>query len=186
MFLQNTFEKTLIEISEFLQKEKIPHMVIGGVANAFRGIPRATLDIDITLLVQENDIQNFVRKISKKFKVLIGNPIAFVKKARVLPCLSKQNIRLDLIFAQLPYEEQALKRITKKKVNGSKIPVASSEDLIIMKAISTRNRDWEDIQGIVQQMRDRLDLSYLLPILKNLSQELEKPDILKRFLQLIR
>lgn len=39
------FEKTIIDIAEFLKKEKVPYMIIGGIANLFWGEPRTTLDV---------------------------------------------------------------------------------------------------------------------------------------------
>ncbi len=47
----NLLNETLIELSQFLSKNKIPYMVIGGLANAIWGNPRATIDIDVTILL---------------------------------------------------------------------------------------------------------------------------------------
>ncbi len=42
----NLFEQSLRDISALLNNQKIDYMVIGGLANAKWGNPRATLDID--------------------------------------------------------------------------------------------------------------------------------------------
>lgn len=42
-------EQALVRLARRLSDLEVPYMVIGGVANAVWGEPRATLDIDVTL-----------------------------------------------------------------------------------------------------------------------------------------
>ena len=59
--------------------------------------------------------------------------------------------------------------------------IANFIDLVIHKAISERERDWEDIEGILIKQGKALDRSYLIKWLKKFSHALEKPGIIKRF-----
>ena len=43
---------TLRQVDAFLKALGIPYVVIGGIANAVRGEPRATHDADLKVLVQ--------------------------------------------------------------------------------------------------------------------------------------
>ena len=45
------FEDALLAIARFLENAAVPYMVIGGVANLFWGVPRTTLDVDITVWI---------------------------------------------------------------------------------------------------------------------------------------
>ena len=65
-----SLESALIAISRFLKQQNIPYMVIGGMANAIWGEPRATLDIDITIWVEDAKIQNFIQSLTPVFKLL--------------------------------------------------------------------------------------------------------------------
>jgi hypothetical protein len=60
-------EKALIVISKTLSENRIPYMVIGGMANAVWGNPRLTFDIDVTLWVTDKEIQNVVQILSEAF-----------------------------------------------------------------------------------------------------------------------
>lgn len=171
-------ETALVEITSFLKGKKIPYMVIGGIANIFWGIPRATVDIDITVMVPDENIENFVSQIRKKFRLLVSNPAAFIKKTRVLPIQTKMKHPIDLIFGQLPFEEEAIRRSLPEKIGNKSVRICSPEDLIIHKIISQRGQDLEDVKGIIQNQKRKLNRKYLDPIIKNLSKEMDRSDIL--------
>ena len=175
----NSLEQTIKEISAFLDKQKIPYMVIGGVANLVWGVPRTTLDIDITVLVQEGAVETFLNKAVRSFRCRSKNPADFVTRTGVLPLTSKAGMNIDLIFGKLAYEEQAVRRAKKKKMGAQSVRVCSAEDLIVHKIISQRPKDLEDVKGIIQQQKSALDRKYLDPIVENLAKELVRNDILE-------
>ena len=49
-----------------------------------------------------------------------------------------------------------------------KIKVCLPEDLIIQKAVSTRQKDWLDIRNVIENQRDKMDWNYLLKHCKDL------------------
>lgn len=112
-------------------------------------------------------------------RILVKNPISFVAKTNVLPLEDTQGIRLDIIFAKLPYEFQAIRRSKPIRVHSEVIRVCSPEDLIIHKIISDRPRDREDVRGVVSSRRSKLNRKYLDPIVKDLARSLTKPDLLE-------
>lgn len=174
-----SLEKALFRIARILKARKIPYMVIGGVANLFWGIPRTTLDIDVTIKVQEESYLSLIERVKHDFKLRVDDPLSFIRRTSVLPIEDRNGIRLDLIFARLPYEFKAIRRSKRVRVHGEWIQVCSPEDLIIHKIISERPRDREDVQGIISLLRGKLDRRYLDPIVKELAKELAKPELLK-------
>ena len=66
-----SLEKTLTRIAGFLNRRKIPYMVIGGVANLFWGVPRTTLDVDVTAQLQEADYSRLLEAVGKKFSIRV-------------------------------------------------------------------------------------------------------------------
>ena len=77
-------------------------MVIGGMANAVWGNPRSTLDIDVTIWINEADIENTIFTFSSEFKPLVENPLEFIQKTRVLPVFNKDNgaCKINCVTAQ--------------------------------------------------------------------------------------
>lgn len=64
---------------------------------------------------------------------------------------------------------------------GASFPVASAEDLIIHKAISERERDWTDIEGILTRQGEALDETYILGWLTQFGQALGRLELLERY-----
>jgi len=62
---------------------------------------------------------------------------------------------------------------------GRLIPVASVEDLLLMKLISERQKDLSDARALLRRFRTSIDLGYLMPKLQELAEALAQPDILE-------
>ncbi len=178
-------EKTIIDIAEFLKKQKIPYMIIGGIANLFWGEPRTTLDIDVTVKIKDENVPEFVNKIKGKFHVLVSEPEKFISKTRVLP-VEAENLTIDIIFATLPYEERAIRRAVIRKVAKTKVNICSLEDLIVHKIISERPKDIEDVKKILSMQKKLINRRYLTPKIRELSRALNRPQIMKLYLGAIK
>ena len=170
------------DIQDFLEERDIPFMVIGGIGNLVWGEPRTTLDIDITVSVPQTGLEGFIEELGRKFKLLVEDPMEFVKETHVLPVETENSIRLDIILAGLDYEREAIERAVDIEISGNvQVKVCTPEDLIIHKAVSRRERDWQDIEGIIIRSGKKLDMDYLMPRLRELSAALERPEILSMF-----
>ena len=178
-----SLEQTLVAVARFLRTKKIPYMVIGGAANLFWGVPRTTLDVDVTVQVQEDRLSALVDEIKKCFQSRVKDTQSFVAKMSVLPLQDASGIRIDLIFARLPYEFRAIRRAKTKRVAGESVRICSPEDLIIHKIISDRPRDQEDVRGIIERVGPALDRKYLDPAVKDLAREFAKPGIFDFYLR---
>ena len=145
------FVELLIRITRELDKNSIPYMIIGGQAVLLYGEPRLTKDIDITLGVSVDKL-NELLKIIKKIELipLPSNIKNFTEKTFVLPVKDiKTNIRVDFIFSQTSYEKQAIKRANPVNLKNAILKFASIEDLIIHKIFAGRPRDLEDVKTIM-------------------------------------
>ena len=173
----SVFEKSLRDITAVLDNHSVDYMVIGGLANAKWGNPRATLDIDITLWISEDKIKVLLSIIEAKFTILVDNPLGFLLETRVLPIKTRWDQRIDLIFGMLPFERNAVRRAVKVQVGKTPVNFCTPEDLILLKIISDRSKDVDDVRGILKFQKEKLDYDYLEPRISELANLLEKPDI---------
>lgn len=171
----------LQEISQFLTKQNVPHFVIGGIANAIWGRPRATLDADLKILLPLEHIDLFIEQLGKHFSFRVADPFSFAQELFVILLQSSAGVDIDLIIGLLPYEESAYERMQWLTYEGVKFPVCTAEDLIIHKAISERPQDWLDIEGILQRQQDKLDQIYIRQWLVEFANLLENPEILSKY-----
>ncbi len=170
----NVLDRSLKAITAFLKKEHVPYMVIGGMSNMVWGRARLTRDIDITIYCKELDILDLIKKLIDRFKVLPEEPYSFIQQTRVLPLMSNEGVRIDLVFGQLAYEELAIKRAKTVKYGNYSVKVCTAEDLIVHKITSERPIDKEDVRWIIKRQNENLDRGYLDAIVKELSYLLER------------
>ena len=167
-------------IVEFLEKNKIPYMVIGGIANSILGEPRQTYDIDIKIKISKKlDIENTINKLSKISTPLSKNPVKFAEEMRVIPIVIA-DIKIDIVIAGLEYEITAINNSVIKDFDGVKLKVCRTEDLIIQKFVSEREKDWNDIRNLIRVNFGTLDKKYILKNCKEISMWLSDTDSLVR------
>jgi len=159
---KSAFLVSLEKITTWLDHQKIPYMIIGGIANTLYGNPRQTFDIDIKISLDiENQLENFLDQIKRIARIIPEAPHAFIKETFVLPIEIKK-VRIDLIFANLPFEIEAIQRSQEVDFLGVKIRVCTVEDFIIQKVVSTRKKDWGDIETVILVQKENIDWPFLL------------------------
>jgi len=152
-------------------------MVFGGIANSIYGNPRQTFDVDIKFSLESKDeLEQFIEELKSIAILLPDEPIQFIKETNVIP-IEIDDVRVDLVVADLPFEIEAIQRSRYVDFSNTKIKVCLPEDLIIQKAVSTREKDWLDIRTIIENQSDKMDWNYLLKHCKDLSNFLSKPEI---------
>lgn len=161
-------------------------MIIGGQAVLLYGEPRLTRDIDITLGVSTdrlNDILSIIKEIP--FNPLPANLESFVNETMVLPSIDeKTGIRIDFIFSFTPYETQAIKRARSVFISGCSIFFASPEDVIIHKVFAGRPRDFEDARAIILK-NPEIDTSYIRKWLQEFDETINGKEFLKKFEEIL-
>ena len=174
-------ERALVEITVLLDELDVPYMLIGGLAVSLWGEPRATLDVDLSLWVESANFEPTLSALCARVAALPRDALAFATQTRVLPVSSSEGVRVDLVFASLDAEKQAIGRATAKQVGGKTVMVSSVEDLVLMKLISEREKDWEDARRLLRRFRGSIDRAYLEPRLTELSEALARPGIVDLF-----
>ena len=177
---ENPIIKALETITELLERMEVPYMVFGGIANSIYGNPRQTFDIDIKFFFKsDTDLDPFLDNLSMVGEIVPDDIKGFIEETNVIP-VDIHGVRVDLVFAGLPFEKEAIERSQSMVFFNINMKVCTPEDLIIQKAVSTREKDWTDINYITENLEDELDWSYLLKHCKDLSELLDDPDIYSR------
>ena len=94
-------QQTLADLADKLSGLRISYMLTGGMANAIWGEPRATLDIDVTIQVDESKKDSVIDALCRCYDVLVASPREFVSTTRVLPLRAPSGCayRFDLFAA---------------------------------------------------------------------------------------
>jgi predicted nucleotidyltransferase len=169
------------EVSEFLDRHGIRHFVIGGIANAVWGNPRATRDADFKILIGDLSIAEMVGIVGQQFQFRVSDALAFAQRTYVLPIVASNQVEVDIELGFLPDEEQAIERGLNMQREGVSFAVCTAEDLIIQKAVSERERDWDDISGVLKRQGSQLDQNYINRWLEEFAQALDRPEMVERY-----
>jgi hypothetical protein len=169
----------LRDLSAWLLATEVRGAVIGGVAASLLGRPRLTRDVDVMVLLDEKRWTDFLTAGKRfGFEPRLTDALAFARSARVLLMRHEPSgIDIDVVFGLLPFEEEAIGRITWVKIGDVRIPLPRPEDLIIMKAVAHRTRDLSDIEAILDAHR-KLDTPRILQWVREFSSALEIPEIM--------
>ena len=181
------FEEILARIGKSFVKCNIPYMIIGGQAVLLYGEPRLTRDIDITLGVNTDRLNQFLTILQEiPLKPIPEDIESFVKQTMVLPALEETTgIRVDFIFSFTPYETEAIKRAKNINILNQEVSFASVEDVVIHKIFAGRPRDLEDARTIVLKNPD-IDNSYIRDWLKEFDASIGNKDFLKTFMDILK
>ena len=182
----SVFEAAL-EVAVFLDDQKIPYAVLGGVALQHWGEPRTTQDVDIVVMVPWESEEDFLRKVLQRFRPRMADALAFAKQHRVLLISTSDGIPVDLSLGIPGYEEEAMRRATKVSLAElAPIRVVSAEDLIIHKCIAGRARDVEDVERVLVRQKVKLNLPYIRRWLRAFAPVIEGHDVRALFENLVR
>lgn len=180
-----TLDKVSKKILTLLEKHQFDYLIIGGLAVSIVGEARMTLDLDILIFIERQEIERLLKIVRK-------DGFAFDRKTldeditlRGIFKLSYDNLHVDFICGAMPFELEALKRKQTISLYGMKIPFPTPEDLILFKLIPGREKDLFDAKGIFIRHRGKLDLDYLRKWAAVISADLQDHRTSRRLEELI-
>jgi len=160
--------EVLRRVSAALDHAGIAYMLTGSFASAHHGAPRSTLDIDIVIGANPEQLRTFVQSLpSGEYYVDMHAALEAYK------CESLFNVidlatgwKIDLIIRKSrAFSQEEFGRRQLVKVQGLALFVASAEDVVIAKLewskLAQSQRQIEDVAAILRLRRDSLDLPYL-------------------------
>jgi len=176
MSIVESFNKTIIFFDEIKRENIIKdYALIGGLALSAWIRPRATIDIDLAVIVSEKlkwtDIASVIEtRLQRKVALEIGTQRTDIKKK--LSFIVGQ-VEVDLISAEgFKLAEEAIKNAVIAVVFGRGVKVVTPEYLILLKLLPLSTQDVVDIKALVKRadMKNLMSLAkkhHLLPKLKS-------------------
>lgn len=181
ILLEDVFKKVVT----FLNKEKFEYIIIGGVAAGTLGEPRVTGDIDIDILLDRNNLKDFLNKAERAgFKFNRQRCIERAKKAGVFQ-INYGDFHIDFIIASIDLEREAFKRKKIIRLYGLKAYFPTPEDFILLKIIPSRPQDLIDAERVAIRHKGKLDIKYLKTWAQRLSDEVQDMRICNELYRLL-
>lgn len=155
--------------------------VFGAQAALVWGRPRLTTDVDVTVQC-DVPTDRLVRALATYgFSLRIDATDAFVRTTRVVPLEHLgSGLAVDVVLAGPGLEELFLERAVPVDIAGISVPFISPEDLIVTKLLAGREKDVEDVRGVLAERGDALDLGRVRTTLRLLEERSDRA-ISRRF-----
>ena len=159
----NALWQVLSKALRVARKRRIKIAIMGGVATSIYSPPRATFDLDGIAEIGEGGIKKFLRDLQQEgFTYDEKNP---VKTIQGLPFITlyfaRHKIYFDLFLAESGFQKLILERARSVRAGNLRMDIISPEDLILVKLLSGRPRDTEDVRQILVENSEELDFAYL-------------------------
>jgi hypothetical protein len=138
-------------------------MIVGALAVGVWGRPRATVDIDVTVLADAAGLESIAGAaglvgLDVDHQWLDWNPLLRGRHLR----LDRGGVIVDVMRPRDEHDEAALRRRRQVVVAEHRLWFAAADDLVLMKLKAGRPRDFEDAVGILAAQRTGIDRGYML------------------------
>lgn len=170
-----------LELQSFCRDRGWQSCIIGGLAALRWGRPRATQDVDLSLLTGFGDESEFIKPLLERMSARVSGAAQFAAEHRVPLLRASNGVPLDVALAAIPFEERMMRRASEFDFSANcALTTASAEDLMVLKAFSGRPRDWADVEGIVSRRFDVLDWRQIEDELTSLCEATDSSEAFRR------
>jgi hypothetical protein len=154
-------DEQIVAIERAFGEAGIPHAFGGAQALAYYGVPRATHDIDVNVFVAASQAPR-VLAVLGALGAATSNPglLTLIERDEQVRVLW-EGTPVDLFFAYDALHRSSQERRRRVDFYGDAIHILSPEDLITFKATFNRDKDWDDIAGMLFASPEPLDLDYV-------------------------
>lgn len=152
-----------LDLFNALQLERVEYVVVDGLAVNLHGVERATMDVDLVLAMNEENLRCFLRAASR-LRLTPTLPVSMESLcdarqldewvrdkhliAFALHAPAPNMPTVDIIVRPaVPFEQMYSNRI-EKDVGGIRLSMACIDDIIAMKTGTGRKRDASDIEAL--------------------------------------
>jgi predicted nucleotidyltransferase len=185
--LPTGFVAALQDLTRWLDAERVPYVLLGGVSVSLLAQPRATQDIDLSVWLEQEHWEGFFHAgESYGFMPRLGDALAFAATSRVLLLRHRQSgVSVDLTFGALEFEREMITRAATFEIAGLSLKLPTPEDLIITKAVAQRSKDVADIESVLAAC-ESLDVDRIRRLTAEFAAMLDAPEISDNLERLLR
>ncbi len=157
-----------LELLRALEREQVRYVLVGGVAVNLHGIGRLTLDVDLMLALDGENLTRFISAVRQfDVKPVIPVPLEdFMDEQKVRGWIEQKGMlafalrpadpmapTVDvLVKPVVPFEEAYARHVT-RRIEDVTVRIAAIEDIIRLKTNTGREKDEADIKALSRLVR---------------------------------
>lgn len=174
---------TLADVARAVGPLGLRWYLFGAQAAIHYGSPRVTADVDVTIelgSLSPDDLMRHLRDVGIEPRVELDEE--FVARTRVLPMVHvATQMAVDVVLAGPGLEEYFLGRTRTIRFESVELPIAAPGDIVIMKVLAGRPKDFDDVVGILRADPEGLSVEDTRATLRELEELLGQSDLVAPF-----
>ncbi|MFN0060421.1 MAG: nucleotidyltransferase [Planctomycetota bacterium] len=185
-----TVRETFQRLVDLLEAHQTPFVVIGGLAVGLQGEPRATLDVDVLVTLAPADVSKLAHAAQASGWNI--DPVAattqwrFTGFVRFFLGPRGHQVAADLMGNASAYFKEVMWRAQVTRLFDRRVPVATPEDLVVMKCSAWREKDIPDLRGLLRRHEGKLEFGHIRKWLRWFSEQSKQFEAMpKRFEALV-
>ena len=173
-------ERALLDGIAALEALDVRYAIVGGLAVSVWAMPRATRDVDLYA-----DLDHAQRpQVQKELEAHGFEVPAMAEELEQFGVFRSRSrndgIFLDIFSAVGPLGQAILDRRRRVTLEGRDVWLISPEDLILLKAFSERERDFEDLVTLYRHSGSKLDKPYIEKWASSLDESIGSDEVTER------
>ncbi|MGH8210999.1 MAG: hypothetical protein ACREU6_15680 [Steroidobacteraceae bacterium] len=162
----------LLDVVDFLITQNVEYAVIGALAASVHGVVRASMDADVLLSVETQEVKFLERGFKAEgFRTELTRGDFADPIPGLLEVSDSFGNRVDLLLGLKGIEPQAFSRVLEVPFRGSTLKFIGREDFIAMKVFAGGPMDLVDATRAILASRDSLDLDLLRRLAKRYGRD---------------
>jgi len=137
----------------------------GAIAYGIWAIPRATLDVDINVFLEDSELPQLARALSTLGIVVDVGRLQADSAARGMSVVRFGMFRVDLFTPSIPFAREAERTRRVVELEHEKVFVLAPEALSVFKMLFFRPKDVVDLERLLAVQRAAIDTAYVRGVL---------------------
>jgi len=161
--------------------------LFGAQAAILHGAARLTADVDATIDLADRPVDVLVEALRRHgIEPRVEDAATFVARTHVLPARhAASGLGVDLVIAGSEIEARFFDRSQHYTIEGVSVPVASAEDMVIMKILAARPKDLDDAAAILAAQGADLNIDLVRSTLREFEEALDRRDLVPQLERLL-
>jgi len=180
-------DEVITLVCNFLNRENIGYVIVGGLTAILYGIPRTTMDVDLIISLKEENIPKLVKYMRENdfFANKEDLKSALSEKTHCTIQDKKSLLRLDVKGVYSKGDKRSLENSVSFNYQGITCYISRPEDLIANKLLYDSEQDIRDAEGVYARQLPKLDQTYLTEAAEALGVREELAELKERVEKII-
>ena len=167
--MNESLRPALAALAALVSEWRAPCALVGGLAMVLRARPRLTRDVDLVITVPEGSSGALLEAARRhgfaydeqETRTFVEGGLVRLWFTQTPGAPRQESVGVDLLFANDALSESVVARAQMQDFDGIRLPVATAEDLLLMKLDANRPTDLDDALALKDVFGESLDRDYI-------------------------